>query len=118
MLAQIASKLFDLDGYAALELLPDSTAETLSRRFSKVSTLDGGVAVNDRGFSHGDREFTLAYANQTAAIDATLSRLVRLHSRVYLSIGNEFFECAPVAHNANAGRPTITLSVIERIAGE
>lgn len=111
----IASKLFDLEGYAELELRADNSGERLQRRFNKVATLDLGSTINDRGFSDSDREMTLAYANQSRELDATLERFVRLHARVLVSKDGELLECAPVALDKDSERPTFTLSVIQKL---
>jgi len=111
----VASKLFDLQGYAELEVAPESATSGLQRRFNKVATLDLGAAINDRGFSDSDREFTFAYTNQSEELDAALERLVRFHPRVWVSMRDGFFECAPIALDRDASRPTFTVSVIQRI---
>ena len=115
MIAQIAAKLFDLSGYVLLHVLPNNPQPVIARRFNKTRTLYGGVSVNERGFSQADREISISYANQTTEVDAALDRLVRLHSRVYLSTNDGFFEAVPVSLDRDQDRPTITLSILDKI---
>lgn len=91
MRVSITSEVFDPQARLNLNALPTSELGELRRRVNRVPTLDLGVAVNDRGFSHGDRTFTIRW-RLTAATDATARYITQTHSRVRVSTSQGVFE--------------------------
>lgn len=81
MMISLSTLLFDLDGYFVLHAAEGSDFNAVSRRVNRVATLDGGAAVNDFGFSHADRRFTVA-SNVTKSLHDRLQRTVELHGRL------------------------------------
>ena len=61
MLVTLSSITFDIYGHVEINTLSDTTDGPTSRRVNRVKTLDGGVAINDRGYAEGDRILTLAW---------------------------------------------------------
>lgn len=116
MIVQICAKLFDPMGYLTIETLPEVNSAIVSRRLSKVATLDGGVAVNDGGFSHGDRSITFQYKNSTLEQDNIARRLVELHSRVYVSTDEGLFDAVPLRFDPDPARRLFTVSIISKEA--
>lgn len=55
----ISSAVYLENGAVMVTPLPDYEIRSVSRRISRVKTLDGGVVVTDSGFAHGDRDFTM-----------------------------------------------------------
>lgn len=75
----INAPVFDPDGSLTFqELGGDSDIDTAFRRVARVATLDGGVSIEDRGFSEGDRTFTVV-AQYSARLDASIKRMHRLY---------------------------------------
>jgi hypothetical protein len=116
MIVQIASKLFDPVGVLVIETLSGTNDSPVSRRLSKVATLNGGVAVNDGGFSHGDREITFEYRAKNKNQDTIARRLVELHARVLVSTDEGVFDCVPLRFSPDTERRRFTFSVIEKVA--
>jgi len=81
----IAARTFDLLGYLDIAPLPGETTDTYGRRVSRVATLDGGVAVSDRGYSHGDRTLVYRWRPVSEEENARAKRLVSLHPTVTVS---------------------------------
>jgi len=77
----IAATQFDVLGAVVFkEDMAESDMESLSRRGSKAKTLDGGVYIEDLGFSDSDRDFKIKVNNPTIAQVDTLKYLVRTYS--------------------------------------
>ena len=110
----VSAITFDLQGYAMLEPLPDSDYGVLLRRANRVRTLDGGVAVNDFGFTHADREFLLNL-RPSKATDTTLRYLVENYGQVHVSTDDGFFTAIP-QYVVIDGVATLTLSITEQLA--
>ncbi|MEM7778672.1 MAG: hypothetical protein AAF732_24090, partial [Pseudomonadota bacterium] len=95
MRVEVVAKLFDPFGHLVIRLLPGQNLGSIERRTEKSRTLDGGVVVNDRGFTHGDRTIELVYKPISDAHDATAKRLVENHPRVLLGTHEGVFEGVP-----------------------
>ena len=80
MLVSLSTELFDIDGDFVFDSVPDDTEmDNFTRRLSRIKTLDGGVAMNDFGYSPGDRTIILAVAGLDAAAIAVISRVIQQH---------------------------------------
>jgi hypothetical protein len=112
----ISAKTFDISGALTIRPLPDDQEAGMIRRVNRVATLDGSVAVNDRGFSHGDRDWTVIYKPVSRAHDDIARRLVSLHTRVYLSTEEGCFEASPAEFQAGADKNTFTLLIIDKVS--
>lgn len=114
----VTAQTFDLLGYLEFEPLSSSSNGNFTRRVSKVATLDGGVAVTDRGFSYGDITITYDYTPVSLEHDNIARRLVRLHPRV--TVINEYgvFDAIPEAFNQSAEINTLTLSIVAKLSEE
>lgn len=110
----IDSITFDLQGSVELDALPDSTFSTLGRRTNKVATLDGGVAINDFGFTHADRDFQVL-VKPTPEQDAALRYIVENYGQVYVSTKEGFFKAIP-EYSPGPSQSTLSLSITEKIA--
>ena len=115
MNVHIASVDFDLQGYAVIQPIGDIDYSDMRRRFNKVKTLDGGVAVNDGGFSHGDRSVTVTF-RQTEALDTTLKHIVETHSRVTAGLPDGCYT-AVLTYTPTLSNGRIVLSLIEKVSG-
>lgn len=105
---------FDLNGSVELEALQESNFSTLGRRANKVATLDGGVAINDFGFTHADRDFQILL-RPTPEQDSALRYIVENYGQVYVSTGEGFFKAIP-EYSPGPSQSTLSLSVTEKIA--
>ena len=118
MIVTIAAKTFDLTGVLAFEALPDNGLGRMERRSNRVATLDGGVAVNDTGFSHGDRELEFTYKPISSEHDDIARRLITLHSRVHVSTREGCFEAIPGPFEADPEKNTFALQIISKVSEE
>jgi len=55
----LMSPVFNADGNIHVKPLPDSNLDGVSRRVSRRATIDGGVWVDDFGYSDGDRTLSI-----------------------------------------------------------
>ena len=112
----IHSTTFDLDGTVELPVLPDSLDGETRRRVTRVATLDGGVAVNDRGFSEGDRDLLYTWKTVSKAHNDAIDRIVRLYPRVTVSNRQGCYLAAPQTFSPGAEESSLTLLVIEKLS--
>jgi hypothetical protein len=110
----VSAPVFDLVGTAHIAALPSSDFGTLVRRANKVATLDGGVAVNDFGYTAADRDFRINF-KPDPEMDQTLRYLTRTYSFVHVSTSEGFYKAIP-SYITGADRATLTLSITEQLA--
>ena len=116
MIVSISTLTYDLDGFVLINALESSTFGDITRRSSIVKTLDGGVAVNDGGSSHGDRSLNIVWRTKGDGHEENMERLVGSYTRLYLSSKYGYFEAAPMSYIAQGGNSTLTLNVVSKIA--
>lgn len=112
----IHSTTFDLDGTVELDVLPDSPDGETRRRVTRVATLDGGVAMNDRGYAEGDRDLSYTWKTVSKAHNDAVARIVRLYPRVTVSTPSGCFLAAPQRFSPGVGESSITLLVIDKVS--
>lgn len=100
MRVTISATSFDLDGTVDIETVAANDAGEKRRRNNKVQTLDGGIAINDRGYSHGDRSMTLVWPTVSKAHNALCDRLVENYDTVEVSFYEGVFLATPLAFTA------------------
>jgi hypothetical protein len=114
----LASKLFDLSGAVLLDCMDDTNAGQVQRRVNRVATLDGAAAFNDFGFAEADRTIELRWMPTTAAAEAVVGRLVRVHRMVYVSMPDGLWLAAPEVYTPGADESRLTLLVSERCTAQ
>ncbi|MDV7390554.1 hypothetical protein RZS08_04335, partial [Arthrospira platensis SPKY1] len=97
MKAHVSALTFDPDGHITIDLLPKTDRGELRRRVSRVATLDGGVAVNNFGFTDADRTLRLHY-RRSQRVDEGLSRLCRLYAFVRVVMHDGVYRAAIDSH--------------------
>lgn len=116
MNVSISAITFDLSGEVTFTPLPGSSYGNLARRANKVATTDGGVAVNDFGFSDGDREF-LFILEPTEGERGRIEGIVRNYSQVNVATENGFYRAIP-EYEHEGKRGTLTLSITEKLSAD
>lgn len=106
---------FDPLGAVSLHATPDTDMGTHTRRMNRVATLDGGAVFNDFGFSQQDRSIRLVW-QPTAALHASIERLVQLYGRVHLATQQGFFVVAIESYAPGNTQSTLSLLVAEKLA--
>jgi hypothetical protein len=95
MLAALSTVTWDPAGHIVIDALSDSSIGETRRRVNRIATLDGEVALNDRGYSEGDRTVELKWRPASATDEAVIDRLVRTYTRLILSIRAGCYLVAP-----------------------
>jgi len=114
----ITSRNFDPLGYLDIDPLPGSSEDNYSRRVTRTATLDGGVAISDRGYSDGDRTLTYRYRPVSRDHDNRAKRLLRLHPTVQVSTPDGVYLAAPQSFDSTPDGNTFALLVIQKLSEE
>jgi hypothetical protein len=112
----VSAETYDILGHALIEVLPKATPRQIQRRTARVRTLDGGVAVNDGGFSDGDRTIDLAWRPRDEVTHNVVSRLLQLYPRVVVSTAEGVFLAAPETYTPGTDESRLRLLVLSRLS--
>lgn len=112
----LSTQIFDPDGHVIIHELPSSEISEVSRRVNRIKTLDGGVVINDGGHSAGDRDFVIRWRPRNRAEYAYVQRLVRVHSRVRVSVREGVFLAAQQSINLRDQQAELRLLITEQVA--
>jgi hypothetical protein len=112
----IATLLYDLDGALRIEEMPQSALTETRRRMLRVKTLDGGVAVNDTGYSAGDRDLTVLWKPRRREDFAAVQRLVQTWPRLLVTMREGVFVAAPEYTRITGKVAELRLLVLEQVA--
>lgn len=102
----IASRTFDLDGDFIFHLKDYNIGNDLdggSRRVTRTKTLDGGVYVNDNGYTAGDKTITILLTTPIKSIVESLIELLKNHGEVTISMNDEVLLCVPESYLLSGG---------------
>lgn len=107
------------DAYGAEMLKPDTKSDygSLDRRASRTKTLDGGVTIDDMGFSWGDVTLKMIFTNLNDVSAANLKRLTSSYSRLIASTKDGVFNVSPSRFEEKDGVVSITLLISEKLSG-
>ena len=114
MILTLSALDYDPAGHIRIAGLPTSDRGDTTRRVSRVATLDGGVAVNDSGYAEGDRTIVAHWRPASAAREAAIERMVRIHSRVRVSTRHGCYLAVPEKYKPGTSRSELTLLVLEK----
>ena len=116
MQATLSPILFGPLGSVTIDAMPDQTAGETRRRMNRVATLDGGAAFNDFGYSEADRTIVLRWMPKNREQHDAIDRMMKLYSRVHLSIQDGFYLVALEVYAPGAAESTLTALVVEKLA--
>ena len=116
MIITLSTQTYDIDGFVSISAKPSSSFGDITRRVSVVKTLDGGIAVNDGGSSHGDRLAVVMWKTKNTSFEQNIERVVNSYSRLYLSSPSGFFEVAPTGYTQRGAESVLNLSILDKIA--
>ena len=116
MRVTVSAKVFDISGVLSFEALHNNEVGIMLRRTNRVAVLDGSVAVNNSGFSHGDRDMDFIYKPVSSDHDDIARRLVTEHSRVYVSTSEGCFEAIPGPFAPGPENNRFTLQIIDKVS--
>lgn len=105
---------FDINGQVYIDAFADSQ-RTVTRRVTRTATLDGGVAITDGGFSHGDE--TLNYTWRTVNREHLwlISSLQENYPLVVVSNRDGCFSAAIETLSPGPAESSIVLLVKEKL---
>lgn len=106
---------FDPSGYIEIDATSDSNEGEAKRRVTRSTTLDGGAAFNDFGFSEADRTIVVKWTPDRT-IDAGVARLLQLYSRIVVSIGMGVYLAAPDTYRPGTDQSTLRLLVASKLS--
>ena len=113
------SRLFDAT-YSPLILQENQTESdlrTVTRRVSRTATLDGGVVMDDAGFSDGDRTITVVVASPPESVQASLVALIEADGLQRITTIDGVFEGSIETITAqDGGDMSITFLVSEKLS--
>lgn len=115
MLAFLSTPYADPTGHVAIRLLPRSEPGELLRRVQRVTTIDGGVAINDFGVCDADRTFVLQF-KPTAALLAKLELMMRLAPTLMLCVREGAFVVVPSSLKPTAREAALTLLATSKVS--
>ncbi|NIC05271.1 hypothetical protein [Billgrantia bachuensis] len=106
----LAARTFDPQGALLLPGHGDNDTGSLRRRVTRAATLDGGVAITNRGYSAADRTLTLSLAGQPLALVERARRLLRLHGNVTVTLADGAFTGTPSEYNERRQELVVLIS--------
>ena len=116
MMVTVATKTYDLDGFIQIKAIASSSFGDITRRVNVVKTLDGGVAVNDGGSSHGDRTASIVWQSKSKAFEDNVARVVKNYSRLMMSFREGVFEIVPTNYNQRGAESVLNLQILSKLA--
>jgi len=87
---------------------------SLSRRVTRIATLDGGVVLNDLGFTHGDRTFNISAALTPDQQDS-VNRLLRIYPTLMISVQEGLFLGAIEINNVTGNVSVLQILIQEKL---
>jgi len=109
----ISTQLYDVEGefyFYAEDLLTNSlTTADVVKRLSKVRTLDGGVFIDDAGYSPGDVDLVVTVRDPSRELYLRLKRVFVYHSFVVVTSAEGNFLCVPFALKMSSGNAELLL---------
>jgi hypothetical protein len=112
----LSAPTFDLSGYLELQVRDDTSFVEASRRVNRVKTLDGGVVINDGGFSDGDRTITLRWTPTSSEVEANVERLLQTYALLVISTRSGVYSAAPDRYAPGGDESSLTLLVFEKLS--
>ena len=91
----ISAPIFDVVGSEIIFNAERDGLSGITRRVSRIATLDGGAAINDFGFSEADRTLAINWTPKEKAQAENIDRMVRSYSRLIVSTEGGCFIGAP-----------------------
>lgn len=113
----ISTPTFDVAGSEVLNPDIKSDIDTVERRVSRTKTLDGGVTIDDMGFSWGDVTLKLLFSALSEATAENIRRLTSSYTNLIVSTKDGVFSTSPSRFDNKEGVVTLTLLIKEKISG-
>lgn len=95
---------------------PDTEYGDYSPRVTRTATLDGGVVINNSGFSHGDRTLLIRAQNLPISDESDLKAIVESPAIAYVSCREGYFSGAIESMSTKNGILELSFLVKEKLA--
>lgn len=105
----LAARTYDPEGAMLIPWRAGTEIDSITRRVSRVRTLDGGVSVTNRGHSPADRTVVISLMGQPLAMIERARRLLRLHGHITVSIRDGCFTGTPSDYNEQRQQLTVLI---------
>lgn len=116
MRCTLSTPTFDLDGFIELQLSSPAEPSETRRRVTRIATLDGGVALNDFGFTDADRTLLLSWQPTTREQHLDIERLVQTYPQLQVAIASGVYLAAPEVYQQGNDESTLRLLVIAKLS--
>lgn len=94
----------------------ESDLTTITRRVSRTATLDGGVVIDDRGYTDSDKTLEIVIANIKLVDHQAFTRMLKAYTQLVVSASEGCFLCAPSVYTTQQSNGFLTLLVIARLS--
>ena len=116
MLCTVSTPSFDLDGFVQLRLTSPAEPSETRRRVNRIATLDGGVALNDFGFTDADRTLLLAWSPESRRQHEAIERLVQTYPELQVATASGVYLAAPEVYQQGNEESTLRLLVLAKLS--
>lgn len=106
----LAARSFDPEGALLLPEHGDNDTGSLTRRVTRVRTLDGGVAITNRGYAAADRTLSISLVGLPEAMAERARRLLRLHGSLTITLADGAFTCTASEYSDRRRELTVLIS--------
>lgn len=89
----LSAPLFDTSGWLHIRELPSTDYGQTRRRVNRIATLDGGVVINDSGYSDGDRTIVIRW-QPTRSERARVEQMARTYPMLTVATRSGVFDAA------------------------
>lgn len=115
----ISTVLFDIDGAFTFNNnqlnSEELTTANVTRRISKVKTLDGGVYIDDSGYVAGDTDINISALNMSQTLYKKLKDIFIYHGLVIITSIEGNFLCVPQTINLRSGTAVMVFATKESV---
>lgn len=113
----VSAPSFDIDGSEMVSTSNRQGLFDVTRRVSRIATLDGSAAINDFGYSPADRRLVITWTPRVKALSDNIRRMSRQYSRLIVSFSDGCFIGAPESFTESRDENRLTV-LIERQLSE
>lgn len=113
----LSTILADPDGVIELDVdYGRSDLNTGSRRVSRTATLDGGVEINDSGFSHGDRTLKIIAVKIGRTLAAAITNMRNIETVIHLAMFDGFYQAVLKSSSTRNGEANLTVFIKSKLS--
>jgi hypothetical protein len=106
---------YSVIGDLRIEVSPASDIDGVSRRISRVRTLDGDAVISDFGFAEADRDLQFVSESMTQEEIDLVASWFRTHSTLVLCARTGAYLVSPDTMSVSAGQVSLRFMVSQRL---